>query len=59
MEMFRDLEALIERAAERKMDDLDHLFLSGKLSQEDYDEEVQRLDRWVVESLADSRSITL
>jgi hypothetical protein len=39
----------IERVAEREMNRLDKELLSGALTQEDYDEEVEALDQWVRE----------
>lgn len=39
----------IERSAEREMDILDRLFLSGRLTQEQYDREVRELNEWCEE----------
>lgn len=36
----------IERAAEHEMDVLDRLLLRGALTQEQYDSEVIKLDKW-------------
>ena len=40
-------EAKIEQLAEREMDKLDRQFMNGKLSREQYDREVTKLDKWV------------
>jgi hypothetical protein len=39
-------EHMIERIVERKMDRLDEQFLSGKLTQKEYDREMVALDKW-------------
>jgi uncharacterized membrane protein len=39
-------EEQIERRAERAMDRLDRLFMSGQISQSEYDREVSSLNRW-------------
>lgn len=52
MPILQELEILIERAAEKTMDNLDQLLLSGNLSQEDYDQETLRLSHWVNDMFA-------
>lgn len=39
-------EANVERIVERKMDWLDYKLMFNQLSQEQYDKEVQELNRW-------------
>jgi hypothetical protein len=39
-------EEQIERSVERKFDSLDRRFMSGKLTQEEYDTEAERIRRW-------------
>ena len=46
-------EGQIERFAEREMDNLDALLLKGSISQDQYDQEVRDLDRWVTEQIGE------
>lgn len=46
-------EELIERIAELEMDKLDKALLNGQISDDEYDTEVEVIDDWVKESLAD------
>ena len=42
-------EEQIERRVEKMVDHLDRVFLSGAMSQADYDEEMRSLDEWARE----------
>jgi len=46
----------IERIAERQMDRLDQQLLKGILTNEEYNQEVLELDRWVRDELRLSRA---
>jgi len=46
----------IERIAERQMDQLDQQLLKGILTNEEYNQEVLELDRWVRDELRLSRA---
>lgn len=42
-------ESQIEEAVERKIDKLDALLLSGKIKQQDYDQEIHIVDKWSIQ----------
>ena len=44
--MTRMTEDQIERCVESRMDSFDHMFMSGRLSQAEYDAKVKELDAW-------------
>jgi len=46
----------IERIAERQMDNLDRQYTKGMLTNEEYNQEVLELDRWVRDELRLSRA---
>ncbi len=46
----------IERIAERQMDNLDRQYTKGMLTNEEYNQEILELDRWVRDELRLSRA---
>jgi hypothetical protein len=48
-------EEQIERKVERMIDHLDHLLLSGAISQKDYDITVKDLNIWATSKLAERK----
>ena len=51
-----NMEDKLERIYEREMDALDKQFMSGSITQKEYDEECNALDKWINEEYKNLRN---